>query len=96
MLAKQLEGFPSFIFRPEGLEFFRISSTPSFMAEAFNENEDIFKLNRRLLKELSACGIEADKKAMKLHITLARLKSSLNPALEREIMSRNIKHEPIF
>ena len=96
VLAKQLEGFPSFIFRPEGLEFFPSLQPHLLWLKLSSENEDIFKLNRRLLKELSSCGIEADKKAMKLHITLARLKSSLNPALEREIMSRNIKHEPLY
>ena len=93
VLDNQLEDLPAFRFRPEGLEFFPALQPHLLWLKLSSENEDIFKLNRRLLKELSAYGIEADKKAMKLHITLARLKASLNPALEREIMSRYIKHE---
>jgi len=55
VLAKQLEGFPSFIFRPEGLEFFPSLQPHLLWLKLSSENEDIFKLNRRLLKELSAC-----------------------------------------
>ncbi|HNX03051.1 MAG TPA: RNA 2',3'-cyclic phosphodiesterase [Candidatus Cloacimonas sp.] len=95
VLEKEWEGLSPFSFCAEGLEFFPAINPHLLWLKLSSESDGIFKLNRRLLKELSTRGIEADKKPMKLHITLARLKASLSPALEREIMSSKITSEPL-
>ncbi len=94
VLEKELAGLSTFSFGAEGLEFFPAINPHLLWLKLSSESDEIFKLNRRLLKELSAREIEADKKPMKLHITLARLKASLPPAIEREIMSKKITSEP--
>jgi len=95
VLSHQLINFSAFHFTSEGLEFFPATDPRLLWLKLSSENNDVFKLNRLLIRELSAKGIVPDKKAMKLHITLARLKISLHPELEREIMSRDLKQGPL-
>ncbi|MEN6444777.1 MAG: RNA 2',3'-cyclic phosphodiesterase [Candidatus Cloacimonas sp.] len=95
-LTKQLIDFPAFNFTPEGLEFFPAINPHLLWLKLSSPNNDIFKLNRHIGRELSAQGILSDNKAIKLHITLARLKINLAPELEREIMSQNIIRTPLL
>ena len=95
VLSHQLTKIPAFNFTSEGLEFFPATNPHLLWLKLSSETDDIFKLNRCLIRELSTKGIMPDKKAMKLHITLARLKMNLAPELEREIMSKDLKQGPL-
>jgi len=86
-----LEGFPAFRFSALGLELFPASEPRMIWLKLNAENDDIFKLQRRMLNALRVLGIEPDKKPLKLHVTLARLKTAISPELAREIMQSDIR-----
>ncbi len=94
MLQTHLESFPIFNFTSEGLEFFPAREPRMLWLKLSSPDEDIVKLNRKLLRDLDSLGILADRKAMKLHITLARFKSKFAPETEREIMRYEFGKEP--
>jgi len=95
LLDNELNGFPAFHFTPEGLEFFPSVAPHLLWLKLAAENDDIFKLNRRLLKDLERMGIDADRKTLKLHVTMARLKARFSPELEREIMQSSLSREAL-
>ena len=94
LLQTHLEAFPAFNFTAEGLEFFPAVEPRLLWLKLSCSNEDIIKLNRRLIRDLGNLGIEADRKTMKLHITLARFKTKFTPETEREIMQYAPNREP--
>ncbi|MDD4308742.1 MAG: RNA 2',3'-cyclic phosphodiesterase [Candidatus Cloacimonetes bacterium] len=94
-MQRLLLGFPAFNFTALGLELFPAVNPRIIWLKLGCENEDIFKLHRRLLRELDSLGINADRKAMRLHITLARLKTALSPELEREILQFKVQNDTL-
>jgi 2'-5' RNA ligase len=92
VLIRLLHGFPPFKFVAEGLELFPAPEPRMLWLKLSCENDDIFKLHKRLLREISSLGISPDRKPLRLHVTLARLKTTLSPDLERELMQ--IDFEP--
>ena len=88
-----LEGFPAFNFKALGLELFPASEPRMIWAKLEAENEDVFKLQRRMLGALRSLEIQPDRKPLKLHITLARTKTFIEPELAREIMQSEINKQ---
>lgn len=93
VLESELEDFPAFAFKPQGLELFPAREPHLLWLKLSAPNEDIFKLNRKLIKDLGRLNIEADRKALKLHITLARLKARFTNETERELLQYPITNE---
>jgi len=93
ILENELSDFPAFSFSPQGLEFFPARDPHLLWLKLSAPNNDIFKLNQKLVKDLSRSNIEPDRKALKLHITLARLKAHFPVESEREIMQYPISQE---
>ena len=92
VLQRLLRGFPPFKFSAAGLELFPANNPRLLWLKLDKLNDDIFMLHRRIKRELSSLELEFDHKALRLHITLARLKSALTPELERELMQYDIKN----
>jgi 2'-5' RNA ligase len=86
-----LEGFPVFRFKALGLELFPAAEPRMIWLKLQAENDDIFKLQKRMINALRVLGIEPDKKPLKLHVTIARLKTAISPELAREIMQSDVK-----
>ncbi len=95
LLENELEGFPAFALTPLGLELFPAREPRLLWLKLNAPNDDIMKLNRKLVKDLSRLNIEADRKALKLHITLARLKGRFSPESERSLLQYPIQSEPL-
>ena len=86
-----LEGFPAFKFNALGLELFPYNEPRMLWLKLQADNDDIFKLQKRMINAMRVLGIEPDKKPFKLHVTLARLKTAIPAELAREIMQSEVK-----
>lgn len=86
-----LEGFPAFKFHALGLELFPASEPHMIWLKLQAENDDIIKLQKRMINALRVLGIDSDKKPLKLHVTIARLKTTISSELAREIMQSEVK-----
>lgn len=95
VLESELEDFPAFTFTPQGLELFPARDPHLLWLKLSAPNEDIFKLNRKLIKDLARAHIWVDNKGLKLHVTLARLKSRFPVETERELLQYPIPNEPL-
>lgn len=95
ILESELEHFPAFAFTPQGIELFPARDPYLLWLKLSAPNNDIFKLNQRLIKELNRISIEPDRKALKLHVTLARLKARFSVETERELLQFPITQEPL-
>jgi 2'-5' RNA ligase len=95
ILENELSDFPAFSFSPQGLEFFPARDPHLLWLKLSAPNNDIFKLNQKLIKELHRINLETDRKTLKLHVTLARLKAHFPLESEREIMQYPIDQEPL-
>ncbi len=85
-LQELLEGLSAFQFTAEGLELFPARDPRLLWLKLSSEDQRIMQLNRSLLKELQALGTEPDNKALRLHVTLARLKTNMPESLAREML----------
>ena len=56
------------------------------------ENKQIFSLHRKIRKFLQEYGYDLDNKKFKIHITLGRIKSQINPKKINEIEKFALKH----
>jgi 2'-5' RNA ligase len=96
-IQELLIGFPAFRFRAMGLELFPAREPRMLWLKLETENDDVFKLQRRILHSIHSLGIEPDRKPLRLHVTLARLKTALNNELARELMQTEInKHSQTY
>ncbi len=93
VLENELEDFPAFSFTPLGLELFPARGPHLLWLKLSAPNEDIYKLNRKLIKDLGRLNIETDRKMLKLHITLARVKSPFSPETERDLLQHSFTNE---
>lgn len=60
------------------------------------ENKDIFGVPKLLLNKLKVFGLDPELKALKLHITLGRIKSPQAAWIEREFLQANLNTESYF
>lgn len=94
-IQRLLEGFPAFKFKALGLELFPASDPRLIWLKLQEENDDVFKLQRRMVGSVRSLGLEPDRKPLKLHVTLARIKSHVEPELAREIMQYEIDKQSL-
>ncbi len=90
-LTNQARGRDPFSLSVRGLELFPARMPRLVWASLENPGDSLSGFHRDLLKELRQAGFEPDTKALKLHITLGRIKASLPPAMEREIMASEVE-----
>lgn len=95
VITRLLRGFPPLNFTAEGLELFPSRDPRMLWLKLSAENDDIYKLQKRLIREVLSLGISPDRKPLKLHVTLARLKTALSPELASELMSLEFKPESL-
>lgn len=93
LLTKNLQGFPPLVFTAEGLELFPAIDPRILWLKLKSENDDIFKLHRRLMHDIIRLGISPDRKPLRLHVTLARMKTRMNPELERELIQQEFDQQ---
>ncbi|MDY0150766.1 MAG: RNA 2',3'-cyclic phosphodiesterase [Candidatus Cloacimonas sp.] len=97
LLTKNLQGFPPLVFAAEGLELFPAIDPRILWLKLKSENDDILKLHRRLMHDIIRLGISPDRKPLRLHITLARMKSRMSPELEKELIQQEFdKHSMAY
>lgn len=84
----------AFTFRAEGLELFPAREPRLLWLKLSTPDQRILQLNRILQKELENLGAMPDPKALKLHVTLARLKQNLPESLARELLQYPFDHDP--
>lgn len=85
-LQELLEGLSEFKFKAEGLELFPSREPRLLWLKLSADDQRLMQLNRSLVKALQELGVEPDNKALKLHITLARLKTRMPETLARELL----------
>jgi len=69
-----------------GLELFPSRNPRIVWASLQGGDDAVFRLHKALLKDIRAIGCAPDAKALKLHITLGRIKSSMPVVLEGQIL----------
>ncbi|MCB5278309.1 MAG: RNA 2',3'-cyclic phosphodiesterase [Candidatus Cloacimonetes bacterium] len=93
LVAKQVQRYSSPILAAEGIELYPYRF-PRLIWLKLGGDESVLKaLNRQTLSSLRALGIEADAKALKLHVTLGRIKSQQSPEFERAALSYKISNQ---
>ena len=85
-LQEILENSGEFKFKAEGLELFPSREPRLLWLKLSAQDQRLMQLNRSLVKELQELGAEPDNKPLKLHITLARLKTPMPEAMARELL----------
>lgn len=71
----------------QGLELFPARDPRLVWATLTAADDAVFHLHKSILRASRELNIDADAKALKLHITLGRVKSPQNPAFEAQILS---------
>ncbi|MDP2174018.1 MAG: RNA 2',3'-cyclic phosphodiesterase [Candidatus Cloacimonadaceae bacterium] len=85
-LHECLEDQHPFLMRLKGLELFPAHQPRLILASLESSTDAIFKLNKTLYYQLKKLAPEIGDKALKLHITLGRIKRNLPYPLEDEIL----------
>lgn len=71
----------------KGFEIFPANSPRLIWLKLAGSEMELSKLNRKVLKLAWTYGVDADPKALKLHVTMGRFKLAQSPDFERFIMS---------
>lgn len=90
-LSELLSQQEAFSIKAEGLELFPAVQPRLLWLKLSAEHDSIFKLNRTLVKHVSALGCAPDPKVLKLHVTLARIKTQFPEPLARELLATDLK-----
>jgi len=69
-----------------GYELFPFNHPRMIWAQLEPEISELTKLNRLLLHRVKELGLEPDDKALRLHITMGRIKAPQSPIIESEIL----------
>ncbi|PKN78077.1 MAG: RNA 2',3'-cyclic phosphodiesterase [Candidatus Cloacimonetes bacterium HGW-Cloacimonetes-1] len=88
-IERACELYDPFPLSISGCELFPAVNPRLLWAKLVAENRSIYSMPAALNKELQVLGIEPEIKALKLHITMARLKSQQPEWLEREFHQAN-------
>jgi len=90
-LGELLATQEAFMIKAEGLELFPAVQPRLLWLKLAAEGDGIFRLNRTLLKHITALGCEPDSKTLKLHVTLARIKTQFPEPMARELLATDLK-----
>lgn len=74
----------------EGYELFPARFPRLLWLKLNGSDKDLRILNRQLISSLRSLNIEADPKALKLHVTLGRIKQQQRPDFERAVMAHPV------
>lgn len=77
----------------EGYELFPASRPRLLWAKLKAEDRSIFSFPKALIPKLEDLGLEPDRKNLKLHTTLARIKQAFSPEQEREFLATRLSAE---
>ncbi|HQQ67323.1 MAG TPA: RNA 2',3'-cyclic phosphodiesterase [Candidatus Cloacimonadota bacterium] len=77
----------------EGFELFPAKYPRLLWLKLSGEDRALQSFNRNLLKALRTLDLDADAKALKLHITLGRIKAPQKPDFERAVLAHPITHD---
>ncbi|MDD3536340.1 MAG: RNA 2',3'-cyclic phosphodiesterase [Candidatus Cloacimonetes bacterium] len=77
----------------KGYELFPARSPRLLWLKLSGSENELSKLNRKVLKLAWTYGVDADAKALKLHVTLGRIKAPQHPDFERFAMSYPVSQE---
>jgi len=94
-LETRLQDFAPALLTTEGLELFPARFPRLLWLKLSATGQSLVKLNRMLLGDLRQLGIGPDPKALKLHITLGRIKSPQTPDFERRALSYPINKDSL-
>lgn len=86
-LAWEWNAFP---LKAKGIELFPARQPRMVWVSLDAENDSIYTLHKRILRAAHDLEINVDTKALKLHITLGRIKNQIPPHLERRILETKI------
>lgn len=79
----------------KGIELFPSKEPRLAWVKMEAENDGIFELYKSLQKRCLQLGIDFDKKALKPHITLGRIKRALPASMERDIMQTQLSSQSL-
>jgi 2'-5' RNA ligase len=77
----------------EGFELFPAKYPRLLWLKLSGEDRGLHSFNRILLKALRHMDLDADAKALKLHITLGRIKAPQKPDFERAVLAHPVTHD---
>ncbi|MDZ4183151.1 MAG: RNA 2',3'-cyclic phosphodiesterase [Candidatus Cloacimonadaceae bacterium] len=89
-LAECLDDQHPYTMRIKGLELFPARQPRLIWASLEADTQAIFKLHKTLYYQLKQLAPEIDAKALKLHVTLGRIKADLPLWLEEEILKSQV------
>jgi RNA 2',3'-cyclic 3'-phosphodiesterase len=90
LLAAQSEKHEAAYLNAEGYELFPAKFPRLLWLKLNGSDQDLRVLNRQLISSLRQLGIEADAKALKLHVTMGRIKAQQSPDFERAVMAHPV------
>jgi len=93
VIEDQTASFGASMLCAEGYELFPAKYPRLIWLKLSGANRDLQALNRKLLSAIRELHIDADPKALKLHITLGRIKSQQSPDFERAVMAHPVIRE---
>ncbi|HPF09106.1 MAG: RNA 2',3'-cyclic phosphodiesterase [Candidatus Cloacimonetes bacterium] len=93
LLANEAAKHEAAYLQAEGYELFPAKFPRLLWLKLNGRDKDLQMLNRQLLSSLRHLGIDADPKALKLHVTLGRIKAQQTPDFERSVLSHPVNNE---
>lgn len=91
----ELKEHNAFLIRPMGLQLFPDKSPRIIWLKLFEKEERLAALSLGLAKKMRQMGLDIDKKKLKLHVTLGRMKSLQSMDFERSVLSYPISEKEL-
>lgn len=83
--------YPASILTAEGYELFPDRSPRVLWLKLSSPDRYLEELSRKVQQVMHHAGLEVDKKKLKLHVTLARLKQAQSPYFEEAVLSHPVE-----
>lgn len=96
ILAVEARRHSAAMLHTEGIELFPYRFPRLIWLKLSGEEQILKTINRQTLNSLNTLGIEADAKALKLHITLGRIKAQQTTDFERAVLAYHIPKEEML
>jgi RNA 2',3'-cyclic 3'-phosphodiesterase len=88
ILASELSECPEFKCEKAELQFFPGRNPKIIWLHLQTDSELVYTIQKRIQKQLRSLGIQIDKKPLKLHITLGRIKKRLPDYFIKQVLSK--------
>lgn len=83
--------YPASILKAEGYELFPGRAPRVLWLKLSSQDRYLEELSRKVQQIMHHAGLEVDKKKLKLHVTLARLKQAQSPYFEEAVLSHPVE-----